>query len=321
MGLWIIRMLTTLKKVLAKAHKGNYAVPAFNFNNLETALAAAEAARALRSPLILQTSEGAISYAGMEYLAAIARAAASALGRIPVVFHLDHGKDPSLVERAIRSGYYTSVMIDASALPYRENVRVTKRIVALAHARGISVEAELGAIAGIEDFVNVAERDAKFTNPEEAVRFVKETKCDALAVAIGTAHGAYKFKGETTLDIARLRTVKRLTRKPLVLHGASGVNAEWVAMLSKKCDLVGDCARLEGAKGVSDAVLREAVAAGINKVNIDTDLRIAFTAGVRQAVLDDPKAIDPRKILGPARDLMRQVCEHKMRLLGSKGMA
>lgn len=313
-------MLTTLKKVLAKAYKGGYAVPAMNMNDLEIAQAVVSAAVAMRSPVIVQTSEGAIEYGGMEELGAIAHALAKK-ANVPVVFHLDHGKDPKTVERAIKSGLYTSVMIDASSLPYEQNIRLTRKIVAMAHPRGISVEAELGAIAGIEDFVSVEARDAHLTNPAQAKKFVAETGCDALAVAIGTAHGAYKFKGETVLDIARLRKIKAIVKMPLVLHGASGVNAEWVARLHAKCEAVGDCARLEGAHGVSDTVLKQAVKAGINKVNVDTDLRIAFTAGVRQALLDDPKVFDPRKIMAPAKELMKEVAMHKMELLGSKGKA
>ena len=311
-------MLTTLKKILEKANKGGYAVPAFNINTLEIVASVTAAAEELRSPVVLQTSEGAIEYAGMDYLATIVHTAAKKTP-VPIVFHLDHGKNVSLVERAIKSGFYTSVMIDGSSNPYKENVRITKRIVALAHARGISVEAELGAIAGIEDFVSVEQRDAHLTNPEEAAMFVKETGCDALAVAIGTAHGAYKFKGETMLDIARLKKIKKLVKVPLVLHGASGVNPEWVAMLRNKCESIHDCSRLAGAHGVADTVLRQAVKAGINKVNIDTDIRIAFTAGVRQALLDNPKEFDPRKILAPAKALMTDVAKHKIILLRSRG--
>lgn len=313
-------MLTTLKKVIDKANKGGYAVPAFNINNLEIALSVKEAAEANKSPIVLQTSEGAIEYAGMEYLAAIARTVAIT-SRVPVVFHLDHGKNVALVELAIKSGFYTSVMIDASANPFKENVRITKKIVAMAHSRGISVEAELGAIAGIEDFVSVEERDAHLTNPEDAVKFVKLTGCDALAIAIGTAHGAFKFKGETVLDIARLKKIKMLTRMPLVLHGASGIKPELVGLLHEKCALLGDCDRLKGAHGVSDTMIRQAVRGGINKVNIDTDLRIAFTEGVRAALLSNGKVIDPREVLKPARDMMRQVAVEKIRLLGSKGKA
>lgn len=311
-------MLTSLVSVLKKAQKGGYAVPAFNINNLEIAQAVSAAAAAFRSPVIFATSEGAIAYAGMDALAGIVYAL-SHTARVPMVFHLDHGKDPALVERAIRSGLYTSVMIDASALPYKQNVRVTKKIVALAHRRGISVEAELGAIAGIEDFVSVEQRDAHLTNPEEAGRFVAETGCDALAVAIGTAHGAFKFKEEPMLDIDRLKKIRACVRVPLVLHGASGVNAEWVDMLRTKCNAVGDCSRLTGARGVSDVMVKKAVRAGICKVNVDTDLRIAFTAGVRQGLLDDPSVFDPRKILAPAKALLEEVAKRKMLLFGSRG--
>lgn len=307
-------MLVTLKPILAKAHRRGYAVGAFNINNLEICQAIVAAAEKVRSPVVLQTSEGAIEYAGMDYLAAIARLAASK-ARVPVVFHLDHGKDPRLVERAIKSGYYTSVMIDGSSHPYKENVRITKKIVSMAHRRGISVEAELGAIAGIEDFVSVSERDARFTNPPEAGRFVRETGCDALAVAIGTSHGAFKFKGESKLDIARLKKIKVAARLPLVLHGASGVPAD----IKKLCAKYG--CKISEARGVSDALIRAAVRNGINKVNIDTDLRIAFTAGVRYALAKHPEGIDPRKILGPAKDLIQQVVMQKMKLLGCAGKA
>ncbi|TAK05271.1 class II fructose-1,6-bisphosphate aldolase [Patescibacteria group bacterium] len=308
-------MLTALAPVLQKAHRGRYAVGAFNINNLELAQGIMAAAEKLRAPVILQTSEGAIDYAGMEYLAAIAWVAAERV-KTPVVFHLDHGKNPSLVERAIKSGFYTSVMIDGSHHPYKENVRVTKKIVAMAHRRGVSVEAELGAIAGIEDFVSVAERDARLTNPEEARRFVRETGCDALAVAIGTAHGVFKFKGAPKLDIPRLRKIKAATKLPLVLHGASGVDPKLRAALKDHCDDLHDCNRVKDARGVSDALIRQAVRAGINKINIDSDLRLAFTAAVRSALMKDVKTVDPRKVVGPARDAVTDVVMGKMTLFG-----
>lgn len=311
-------MLTTLATVLQKAHRGKYAVGAFNINNLELALGVMDAATQTRSPVILQTSEGAIAYAGMEYLAAIAWTAAASTSA-PVVFHLDHGKDASLVERAVKSGLYTSVMIDGSHLPYKENVRVTKKMVGLAHRRGVSVEAELGAIAGIEDFVSVAERDAHLTDPDEAMRFIKETGCDALAVAIGTAHGVFKFKGEPTLDIARLKKIKTGTRHPLVLHGASGVSSAAREKIKDHCDDLHDCNRVKDARGVSDALIRQAVAGGINKINIDSDLRLAFTAAVRSALVSDTSTVDPRKIVGPARTAVAEVVAEKMRLFGSAG--
>lgn len=311
-------MLTTLKKVLAKANAGNYAVGAFNTNNLETTLAVIEAAVEMKSPVILQTSEGAIEYAGMEYLHAMVAVAAKA--KVPVVFHLDHGKDLKVVRRAIASGY-TSVMYDGSALPEKENLANTKKVVGWAKARGVSVEAELGAIAGIEDFVSVEEKDAHLTNPESALAFAKATGIDALAIAVGTAHGAFKFKGETVLDFDRLKRIKALVKVPLVLHGASGIDPALVERTRTQCSILGDCARLENAHGVSDAAIAQAVKLGINKINVDSDLRIAFTAAVRETLLNDRKAFDPRKILGPAKELMKEVVKHKMELFGSAGKA
>jgi len=311
-------MLTTLKAVLAKAHKGNYAVGAFNTNNLEITLAVIEAAVEMKSPVIIQTSEGAVEYAGMEYLKAMILTAAKS--KVPVVFHLDHGKDLKVVKKAIDSGY-TSVMYDGSALPEKENLANTKKVVAWARKKGVSVEAEIGAIAGIEDFVSVEEKDAHLTNPEAALAFAKATKCDALAIAIGTAHGAFKFKGETILDFDRLKRIKELTKMPLVLHGASGIDAALVERTKTQCSILGDCARLENAHGVSDAAIARAVKLGINKINVDSDLRIAFTAAVRETLINDKKAFDPRKILGPAKKLMKEVVKHKMELFGSAGKA
>lgn len=311
-------MLTTLKKVLADAHKKNYAVGAFNTNNLEITQAIIDAAVALKSPVIIQTSEGAIEYAGMNYLRAMAYEAAKA--KVPVVFHLDHGKDLKVVKAAIEGGY-TSVMYDGSALPERENTANTKKVVAWARKRGVSVEAEIGAIAGIEDFVSVEEKDAHLTNPDRAAEFVKATRCDALAIAVGTLHGAFKFKGETILDYDRIAAIKGRVKMPLVLHGASGISPELVERAKDRCATLGDCARLENAHGVSDAAIAEAVKRGINKINIDSDLRIAFTAAVRETLLNDKKVFDPRKILGPARALMTEVVKHKMELFGSAGKA
>ncbi len=313
-------MLSALAPVLKKARRGRYAVGAFNINDLEIAQGIMAAAERLKAPVILQTSEGAIDYAGMDYLAAIAWIAAEKT-RVPVVFHLDHGKDPSLVERAVKSGLYTSVMIDGSARPYEENVRITKRIVAMARRRGVSVEAELGAIAGIEDFVSVAERDAHLTDPAEAARFVAATGCDALAVAVGTAHGVYKFKGTPTLDIPRLRHIAAAARLPLVLHGASGIDPKVRARLRDHCDDLHDCNRVKDARGVPDALIRAAVRAGVCKINIDSDLRMAFTEAVRRALLTDVRTVDPRKILGPARDAVTGTVAGKMRLFGCAGKA
>ena len=307
-------MLVTLKQTLQKAQKGRYAVGAFNVNNLEMIQAVVAAAEAEKSPAIISTSEGAIHYAGMEELGALVRLAAGRT-KLPITFHLDHGKNVDLIRTAIRSGLYGSVMFDGSSLPYEENVAVTAELVALARKAGVSVEAELGAIAGIEDFVTVEDRDAHLTDPKQAVDFVKRTGCDALAIAVGTKHGAYKFAGDSVLDYARIKKIASIVKIPLVLHGASGVpeNVKKVC-IQYGCDI-------EDAKGVSDASIRKAVSLGINKVNIDTDLRIAFDAGVRKFLHDNPKVIDPREILKPAVELMTKVIRQKMKLLGSSGKA
>lgn len=305
-------MIASSAQLLKKASRGGYAVGAFNVNNLETLRAVVDAAEAERAPVIVQTSEGAIAYAGMEELASLALIAARR-ARVPVAFHLDHGRDPDLVARAVKSGWYGSVMFDGSNLPYEENVAATRRVVRLARARGVAVEAELGALAGIEDLVSAAERDARFTDPDEAAAFAEETGCDALAVAVGTSHGAYKFSGTSRLDFARLRRIAERVNVPLVLHGASGVPAD-----VKRLCIAHGC-RIEDAKGVSDASVKRAVSLGIRKVNVDTDLRIAFDAGVRKFLHDRPEVIDPREILKPAVELMEKVVRQKMRVLGCAG--
>jgi len=305
-------MVVSLKQVLVKAQKGHYAVPAFNINDLEILEAVMRAGKKMRSPVILQTSEGAIEYAGMEYLVAIVEVAAKS--RLPVVLHFDHGKNLSLLHKAIDSGY-SSVMFDGSLLPYEKNLHETKKVVAWARRRGVSVEAELGAIKGVEDLVSVSAREAILTNPLQAADFVHKTGCDALAVAIGTSHGAYKFRGNPKLDIERLKKIKRTVKIPLVLHGASGVPRD-ILKMAMKCG-----AELGDAKGVSDTEIKKAIANGVCKINIDTDLRLAFTAAMRCALKKDKKAIDPRKILGPAMELMTDVAERKMRLCGSVGKA
>lgn len=313
-------MLTTLKNVLTKADRGGYAVGAFNINDLEILRAVIDTAVEERSPVILQTSEGAISYAGMDYLLAMMRVAAGS--PVPVVMHLDHGKDLGVVRKAIASGY-TSVMYDGSVLPFRENVANTRKVVAWARRKGVSVEAEIGAISGVEDFVNVSEKEAFFTDPSEARRFVDATRCDALAISIGTAHGARKSraKGDIALDIRRLKAIDDVVRQPLVLHGASGVSDDLIKETRRYCRSLGDCDRLSGAKGIPDAQIRRAVRAGIRKINIDSDLRIAFTAGLRDALMEDRKNIDPRKHMKLPMRLMADVVRHKMRLFGSSGKA
>lgn len=303
-------MLVSLKNILDKANRKGYAIGAFNINNLEILQAVMDGAVAERAPVILQTSEGAVSYAGMEELAALVRIEAKKT-KIPIVFHLDHGKNFDLVKYAIKSGYYTSVMFDGSSLPFDENIKKTKEIVRLAHAKKISVEAELGAIAGIEDFVSVGERDAHLTDPNQAQEFVKKTGCDALAVAIGTSHGAYKFKDLPKLDLKRLEQIKKLVKIPLVLHGASGVPSDLKAHCLRHGGKIGQ------ARGVSDALIKKAIKFGINKVNIDTDLRIAFTVGIRHEMSREPKQIDPREILGEAKKEITKIVRQKIRLLGS----
>ena len=305
-------MLVTAKKLLVPARAKGYAVPALNVNDLEMIKAVISAAEKMNSPVIIQTSEGAIEYAGIEYLSAMIRVAAK--GKIPVAMHLDHGKDMKYVKMALANGY-TSVMFDGSALPYKENLKVTKEVVRLAHAKGASVEAELGAIAGIEDFVSVEEKDAHLTNPEEAAKFAKESGCDSLAVAIGTMHGAFKFKGKTHLDIDRLKKIAKLVKLPIVLHGASGV-LEDVKEIAEHYG-----AKLGDARGVLDVDIKAAIRQGVAKINIDTDLRLAFTAGIREAISELPKVIDPRKLLEPSTLLMREVAMRKMKLFGSAGRA
>jgi fructose-bisphosphate aldolase class II len=233
---------------------------------------------------------------------------------VPVAIHLDHGKDLDLIKEVIEIGY-TSVMFDGSSLSYEENIRKTKQVVAWAKKTGASVEAELGAIQGIEDFVNVSQRDASLTDPKQAVDFVRKTNCDSLAIAIGTAHGIVKFKNEPKLDFERLKEIKRLVKVPLVLHGASEVDERMLAIARKFG------AKLKDAKGVTDALMRQAVKFGINKVNTDTDIRLAFDAGVREVIATKPEAFDPRKILGLAKDYMREVAMERMSVLGSKNKA
>lgn len=307
-------MISSYPHLLKMAARKGYAVGAFNINNLEFLHAVVEAADAEHAPVIVQTSEGAISYAGLEEIAALVHAVARKT-RTPIVLHLDHGKDPDFVRSIIKNGSYQSVMFDGSSLSYDENVRVTAKLAALAHTEGMALEAELGAIAGIEDFVSVEARNAHLTDPEQAREFVQRTKCDSLAVAIGTSHGAYKFSGASKLDFPRLARINELVEVPLVLHGASGIPTS----LKKQCTKYG--CKIEDAKGVSDAHITKAVSLGINKVNIDSDLRIAFDAGVRQFLHDNPEVIDPRKILEPAQKLMTQVVRHKMRILGCAGNA
>ena len=304
--------LISAKVILDDANKNGYAVGAFNANNMEFLQAIFAAADSEKSPIIIAASEGAMKYAGAEMLYSMVKTLSDAYPEIPAALHLDHGSNIKAVMTAVKAGF-TSVMIDASHFPYEENLKMTKQIVGICHPVGISVEAELGRLQGVEDNVSVAERDAVLVNPVEAHDFVESSGIDFLAPAIGTSHGAFKFKGEAKLDFERLKKVKELTGIPLVLHGASSVPE---ASSKRFEEFGGD---LKGAKGVPFDILKEAVKFGINKVNTDTDLRISFLAKVRESIATDKSQIDPRKIFGPARDYVIEVIRERMKVLGSSG--
>ncbi len=306
-------MLVTNKELLDAARQGGYAVGAFNINNMEFIQAILSSAAELQSPVIIAVSEGAIKYAGFDTLVSLVRIETE--GRnIPVSLHLDHGKDMGVIERCIEGGF-TSVMIDGSHLPFDENIAVTREVVEKAAPAGVSVEGELGRLAGIEDNVSVSEQDALFTDPDEAKVFVEKTGIDSLAIAVGTSHGAYKFKGEPRLALDRISAIAELVDVPLVLHGASGVNQEHVELANSFG------AEIAGARGVPDEAITEAVKLGISKVNIETDMRIAFTAYLRKSLEEKKENIDPRKYLGAAREAVGGVVRSKIKLFGSEGKA
>lgn len=307
-------MLVSGSEILLKAHKEGYGVGAFNFVNFEMLNAIFNAALEANSPIIVQASEGAIKYMGIDMAVGLVQILSKRYPQIPVALNLDHGTSFESCKKAIDAGF-TSVMIDASHHPFEENVTMTKEVVQYAHSKGVSVEAELGRLMGIEDNISVDEKDAVLVNPDEAEEFVKETKVDYLAPAIGTSHGAFKFKGEPKLDFARLQEVKRRTNIPLVLHGASAI-PQYVreAFLATGGDL-------KGSKGVPFEFLQEAVKGGINKVNIDTDLRIAFMAEVRRVANEDPTQFDLRKFFTPGMQAMQKVIVERMQVLGSAGKA
>jgi len=305
-------MLVTTKQILAKAQRGKYAVAAFNVNNMEILQSVIEAAVESKSPIIVQTSEGAIEYAGLDYLYMLMRLASYA--PIPVAIHLDHGKDLKLIKQCIDIGY-TSVMIDGSSLPFEENVKKTQQVVKWAKAKGVSVEAELGAIKGIEDLVSVSEKDAFFTSPEQAVEFVKRTECDSLAVSIGTSHGYEKFKGKPKLDLDRLKVIRKKVSIPLVLHGASEVDQRMLGIIKKYKG------KMKHTRGVEDGLLKKVVKLGICKVNTDTDLRLSFAAGIREVVFTQPEVWDPRKLMAKAKQYMKEIAMERMKVLGSAGKA
>ncbi len=299
-------MLVTTKEMFEKSMKEGFAIGAFNVNNMEIIQAIVDAAAEAKSPVILQASSGAIKYARMGYLMKMIEAAVEEHPEVPVAIHLDHGADFETCKKCIDAGF-TSVMFDGSKYDFEENIRLTKEVVDYAHSKGVVVEAELGKLAGIEDDVNVAEEDAKYTDPEQAEEFVKRTGVDSLAIAIGTSHGAYKFKGEAKLRFDILTDIKkRIPNTPIVLHGASSVVPE----LLDKCNKYG--AEIPGAKGVPDAMLTEASKLGVSKINVDTDLRLALTAGIREVFAEEPSAFDPRKYLTPARELIKQTVKQKI---------
>ncbi len=306
--------LISSKGLFKKALKEKYAVGAFNVNNMEIIQGITEAVKEEKAPLILQFSAGARKYAKHVYLIHLVQAAIEDTG-IDVVLHLDHGEDFEICKTCIDGGF-TSVMIDASKKPFQENVRITKQVVDYAHSKGVLVEAELGRLKGIEDTVSVSEKEAILVNPDEVEEFIKRTNCDSLAIAIGTSHGAYKFKGEPKLYFDRLEEVqKRVPDYPLVLHGASSVLQDYV----KICNEHGG--KLPGAKGVTEEMISKAAKMNICKVNIDTDLRLAMTATIRKEFDENPSNFDPRKYLGPAREAIKQVVKHKLHVLGCAGKA
>src|SRR3989337_2200729 len=275
-------MLVSNKALMVPARKNGYAIGAFNVQNMESAQAVAEAAAEEKSPAILQIPPSVIKYAGLPYISGLVKTAAQ-LSSVPLAMHLDHGEDFETAAKCIDAGF-SSVMIDGSFLKFEENIALTKRVVDVAHPKGVSVEAELGKLAGIEER-SVEEKDAILTDPKTAAEFVERTGVDMLAVAIGTSHGAYKFKSETKLDIERLKVISENTSIPLVLHGASSV-PDW---LIEKATKYG--ASLSGAKGIPEEQIKKAIALGIAKINIDTDLRLAFTATVSMLIFAMPKAM------------------------------
>ncbi len=305
-------MLVTNRDLMVPARKVGYGIGAFNVNNLEAVLAVVEAANEEKSPAIVAVTPSAIKYAGLSYISKIVQTAAES-SSVPMSLHLDHGEDYETAIKCVEAGF-TSVMIDGSSLKLEDNIALTKRVVDIAHPKKVAVEAELGRLAGVEEST-VEEKDAILTDPTAAESFVKRTGVDALAVAIGTSHGAYKFKAEPKLDFERLKLISNRISIPLVLHGASSVPS-WIIEKAAKYG-----AKLEGAKGIPEEHIKRAIAMGIAKINIDTDLRLAFTATVREVLANSPKEFDPRKILGPAKEAMKQIVKGKMQLFGSSGKA
>lgn len=292
------------KEMFARAYKEGYAIGAFNVNNMEIIQGIMQAAAQEKSPVILQVSAGARKYAGQIYIMKLVEAALLEAD-VPVVVHLDHGPTFEMCRDCIDGGF-TSVMIDGSHLPFEENIALTKQVVEYAHAKNVWVEAELGKLAGIEE--HVKSDGHVYTDPDEAVEFVLRTGCDSLAIAIGTSHGAYKFKGAATLDFDRLETIgKKLPGYPLVLHGASSVPPEFVAMCNEYGGAVG------GATGIPEDMLRRAASMSVCKINVDTDIRLALTASIRKFFAEHPEQFDPRSYLVPAREAVKNMVAHKIR--------
>ena len=309
-------MLVTTKEMFEKSMKEGFAIGAFNVNNMEIIQAIMDAAAEEKAPVIMQASSSAIKYARINYLMKMVKAAEEEHPKVPFAIHLDHGPDFETCKMCIDNGF-TSVMFDGSKYDFEENIRLTKEVVDYAHSKGVVVEAELGKLAGIEDDVNVSADDAMYTDPDQAEEFVRRTGCDSLAIAIGTSHGAYKFKGEAKLRFDILQKIKeKIPNTPIVLHGASTVIPELV----EECNKYG--ANIPGAKGVPDEMLHTASISGVSKINVDTDLRLAMTAAIRKEFSEEPGVFDPRKYLGPSRDLIKETVQHKIRdVFGSSNKA
>lgn len=309
--------LVTTKEMFEKAYNGGYAIGAFNVNNMEIVQGITEAAAELNAPLILQVSKGARAYANHTYLMKLVEAAVIETG-LPIALHLDHGDSFDICKSCIDGGF-TSVMIDASSKSFEENIELTKKVVEYAHDRGVVVEAELGTLAGIEDEVKVSAEDSSYTRPEDVQEFVERTGCDSLAIAIGTSHGAYKFKPGTDpklrFDILE-EVEKRLPNFPIVLHGASSVPQEFVRIINE------NGGNMPGAIGVPEDQLRKAASMAVCKINIDSDLRLAMTASIRQYLNQHPDHFDPRQYLKPARAAIKDMVTHKIvDVLGCNGKA
>ncbi len=307
--------LVTSTEMFKKAYAGGYAIGAFNVNNMEIIQGVVEAAKIEQAPLILQVSSGARKYANPIYLRKLIEAAVED-SNLPICMHLDHGDTFELCKDCVDMGF-TSVMIDASHHTFEENIKITKNVVEYAHDHGVVVEAELGRLAGIEDAVNVSEKDSAYTDPDQVQEFVSRTNVDSLAIAIGTSHGAFKFKGEPKLRFDILEEVgKRLPEFPIVLHGASSVPQYLVDQINEYGG------NMPGAKGVPEEMLRQAATMAVCKINIDSDLRMAMTATIRKYFKENPSHFDPRQYLKPARAAITEIVRHKIvNVLGCNGKA